>query len=51
MGEKYFPPYIAAKKETVSVKLNLNNYVIQKEFKNLTGNVGTSEFALKSNVA
>ena len=26
-------------------------YVTQKEFKNLTGNVGTSDFALKTNVA
>ena len=28
-----------------------SNYVTQKEFKNLTGNVDTSDFALKTNVA
>ena len=31
--------------------LNLSNYITQKEFKNLTGNVDTSDFALKTNVA
>ena len=51
MSDKYFPPYFAAKKETVSVKLNLNNYVTQKEFKNLTGNIDTSDFVFKTNVA
>ena len=29
----------------------MSNYVTQKEFKNLTGNVDTSDFALKTNVA
>ena len=28
-----------------------SNYVTQKEFKNLTGNVDTSDFALKTNAA
>ena len=51
ISDKYFPSYIAAKKESAGVTLNLNNYVTQKEFKNLTGNVDTSDFALKTNVA
>ena len=41
MSDKYFPSYITAKNETVT----------KKEFKNLTGNVNTSDFALKANVA
>ena len=36
--------------EIVSVTLNLNNYVAQKEFKSLT-KVDTSDFALKNNFA
>ena len=43
--------YSAARNEIVDVKLNLSGYVTQKEFKNLTGNVNTSCFALKTNVA
>ena len=50
MSSEYFPPYLTAKNETVSVKLNLNNYVTQKEFKHLP-KVDTSDFALKNNVA
>ena len=49
---KYFPAYsAAARNETVNVKLNLNNYITQKELKNLTGIVDNSDFALKTNVA
>ena len=36
--------------EIVRVTLNLNNYVTQKEFQNVT-KVDTSDFALKTNVA
>ena len=48
---KYLLAYSAAapRNKTVNVKLNLNNYVTQKEFKNLT-KVDTSDFALKTNV-
>ena len=35
--------------EIVRVTLNLNNYVTQKEFQNVT-KVDTSDFALKTNV-
>ena len=49
---KYFPAYFAAapRNKTAIIKLNLNNYVTQKQFKNLT-KVDTSDFALKTNVA
>ena len=47
----YVPTYSEVKEEIVTVTLNLSNYVTQKEFKNLTGNVNTSDFALKTNVA
>ena len=50
MGSKHFPAYPTAKNETVSVKLNLSNYITQKELKDLT-KVDTSDFALKTNVA
>ena len=30
ISDKYFPSYIAAKKESAGVTLNLNNYVTQK---------------------
>ena len=45
----YVPTYSEVQEEIVSVTLNLSNYVIQKEFKNVT-KVGTSSFALKANV-
>ena len=51
MSSKYFPTYSTAKNEIVDIKLNLTGYVTQKEFKNLPGDVDTSDFALKSNVA
>ena len=51
MSSEHFPAYLAAKNEIISVKLNLSNYVIQKEIKNLTGSIDTSDFALKTNVA
>ena len=44
---KYFPAYSTTINETVSVKLNLNNYVTREEFKNLI-KVDTSDFALKN---
>ena len=47
----YIPTYSEVEEKIVSVTLNLSNYVTQKEFKNLTGNVDTSDFALKTNVA
>ena len=47
----YVPTYSEVQEEIVSVTLNLSNYVTQKEFKNLTSNVNTSDFALKTNVA
>ena len=50
MGSKHFAAYPTAKNETVSVKLNLSNYVTQKELKDLT-KVDTSNFTLKTNVA
>ena len=46
----YVPTYSEVKEEIVSVKLNLSNYVTQKEFKNVT-NINTSDFALKTNAA
>ena len=46
----YVPPYSEVQEEIVSVTLNLNNYVTEKEFKNVT-KVDTSDFALKTNVA
>ena len=46
----YVPTYSEVEEETVSVTLNLSNYVSQKEFKNVT-KVDTSDFALKTNVA
>ena len=49
MSSKYFPTYSTARNEIVDVKLNLSNYVTQKEFKNLT-KVDTSDFPLKTNV-
>ena len=51
MSSQDFRNYSAARNEIVDVKLNLSGYVTQKEFKNLTGNVDTSCFALKTNVA
>ena len=45
----YVPTYSEVEEETVSVTLNLSNYVSQKEFKNVT-KVDTSDFALKTNV-
>ena len=47
---RYFPGYSTIRNEIIDVKLNLSNYVTQKEFKNLT-KVDTSDFALKTNVA
>ena len=44
------PTYSEVEEEIVSVILNLSNYVTQKEFYNVT-KVGTSDFALKTNVA
>ena len=46
----YVRTYSEAEEEIVSVKLNLSNYVTQKEFKNVT-KVDNSNFALKTNVA
>ena len=46
----YVPAYFEVQGETVSVTLNLSNYVTQKEFKSVT-KVDTSDFALKTNVA
>ena len=51
MSSEYSPTYSTAINEIVDVKLNLSGYVTQKEFKNLTENVDTSDFALKTNVA
>ena len=51
MSSQCFPTYSTARNKIVDLKLNLIDYVTQKEFKNLTGNVDTSDFALKSNVA
>ena len=45
----YVPTYSEVEEEIASVTLNLNNYVTQKEFKNVT-KVDTSDFALKTNV-
>ena len=45
----YVPTYSEVEEEIVSVTLNLNDYVTQKEFKSLT-KVDTSDFALKTNV-
>ena len=45
---RYVPAYSEVEEETVTVTLNLSNYVIQKEFKNLRK---VSDFALKINVA
>ena len=47
---RYFPGYSTIRNEIIDVKLNLSNYVTQKEFKNLT-KVDTSDFTLKTNVA
>ena len=47
----YVPTHSEVEEEIVSVTINLSNYVTQKEFKTLTGNVDTSDFALKTNVA
>ena len=47
----YVPTYSEVEEEIVSVTLSLSNYVTQKQFENLTGNVDTSDFALKNNVA
>ena len=46
----YVPTYSEAKEEIISVTLNISNYVTQKEFKNLTGSVDTSDFPLKRNI-
>ena len=50
MSSKYFPTYSTIRNDILDVKLNLSNYVTQKEFKNLT-KVDTSDFLLKTNVA
>ena len=47
----YVPTYSEVEEEIVSVTLNLSNDATQKEFKNLIGNVDTSDFPLKTNVA
>ena len=47
----YVPSYSEVEEEIVSVTLNLSSCVTQNKFKNLTGNVDTSDFALKTNVA
>ena len=46
----YVLTYSEVEEEIVSVTLNLSNYVMQKEFKNVT-KIDTSDFALKTNVA
>ena len=51
MSSGCFPAYSTSRNGIVDIKLNLSEYVTQKEFKNLTGNVDTSDFALKTNVA
>ena len=51
MSSGYCPYYSTARNEIVEVKLNLTGYITQKEFKNLTGSINTSDFALKANVA
>ena len=51
MSSGYCPYYSTARNEIVEVKLNLTGYITQKEFKNLTGSINTSDFALKVNVA
>ena len=45
----FVPTYSEVEEEIVSVTLNLSNYVIQKEFKNVT-KFDTSDFTLKTNV-
>ena len=49
MCSQYFPTYSTARNEIIDAKLNLSNYVTQKETKNLT-KVDTSDFAIKTNV-
>ena len=49
MSSEYFPTYSPIRNKIVDLKLNLSDYVTQKEFKNLT-KVDTSDFALKTNV-
>ena len=49
MSSEYFPTYSTIRNKIVDLKLNLSDYVTQKEFKNLT-KVDTSDFALKTNV-
>ena len=49
MSSQYFPTYSTARNEIIDAKLNLSNYVTQKESKNLT-KVDTSDFAIKTNV-
>ena len=48
---KNFPFYSTVRNEVVNAKLNLSGNITQKEFKNLTGNIDTSDFALKTNAA
>ena len=50
MSSEYCAFYSAARNEIVDVKLNLTGYITQKEFKNLTGSINTSDFVLKVNV-
>ena len=49
MSSEYFLNCSTIRNEVVDGKLNC--YVTQKEFKNLTGNVDSSGFALKTNLA
>ena len=51
MSSEYFPTYSTFRNKVIDVRLNLSGYVTQKEFKNLTGDINTSDFALKSNVS
>ena len=44
MSSEYFPPYSTARNEVINVKLDLIEYVTQKEFKILTGNFDTFDF-------
>ena len=46
----YVPTYSEVKEEIVGAKLNLSNYITQKEFKKVT-KVDNSDFTLKNNVA
>ena len=46
----YVPTYSEIKEEIVGAKLNLSNYITQKEFKKVT-KVDNFDFTLKNNVA